>query len=224
MLYNFRTTRRAITLLALALFLFSQNAQAAKPILIRPVPFTSQAPLGQWSDPRQKEGCEEASAAMAMAWVKGKTFTKSEWRNQIIAISDWEKKEHGEYRDVSLEDMVAWIFQGYYRYDKVKIKEIKTPADIISELEAGNIILAPMAGRLLKNPYYTPPGPLTHMLLIKGYDYQTKQFITNDAGTRRGESFRYSSSVLLGAIRPYPTGSHEAIKERGKKVIVVSRS
>ena len=30
------------------------------------VPFTSQAPFGEWSDPRHQDGCEEAAALMAV--------------------------------------------------------------------------------------------------------------------------------------------------------------
>ena len=40
--------------------------------------------------------------------------------------------------------------------------------------------------------YYAHPGPVRHMLLIKGYDGERGVFITNDPGTRHGESFEYS--------------------------------
>ena len=34
------------------------------------VPFTSQAPLAEWDDPLQQDGCEEASSLMAASWAK----------------------------------------------------------------------------------------------------------------------------------------------------------
>ncbi len=198
--------------------------QAKSPLFLN-VPFTSQAPLGQWSDLRQEDGCEEATAAMAMAWVKDQTGqTKTWWRNRVVGLSDFELRNYGEYRDVSLSDMVKWLFVGYYAYNRVAIKPVNTAADIISELEAGKIVLIPMDGRLLLNPYYTPPGPQTHMLLVKGYDYASGEFITNDSGTRRGESYRYPAKILLNAIRVYPTGSHEPVKKIIKEMIVISKT
>ena len=38
---------------------------ARQPTLIPDVPFTPQAPLGNWEDERQQAGCEEAAALMA---------------------------------------------------------------------------------------------------------------------------------------------------------------
>lgn len=188
------------------------------------VPFTSQAPLAQWSDKRQQDGCEEAVALMAMAWVKGEgTITKTEWRNRIIELSDFEQKKYGEYRDVTLSDMLKWIFKDYFKYEKVRLKTVSSSQDILRELEKGNVVLTPMNGQLLKNPYFTAPGPVTHMILIKGYNYQTKQFITNDPGTRRGENYSYSEKVIFQAIRVYPTGYHQTIKKLEKAMIVVEK-
>lgn len=195
-------------------------------LAILPVPFTSQAPFAQWSDSRQQDGCEEAGAVMAMAWVKDqKTLSKAEAKKAIINISDFELKKYGEYRDVSLEDLREWVFIDYFKYDakKVRVVEKITLADIKKELAKGNLVLVPADGRALKNPYFTAPGPERHVLLIKGYDQKKKQFITNDAGTRRGENYRYSETVLFKAIRAYPTGYHLPIKKVEKKMLVVEK-
>ena len=199
-------------------------APAASKNFTLSVPFTSQAPLAQWSDERQQDGCEEAAALMAMAWVKGeKNLTPQEWRRRIIALSDWEQKKYGEYRDISVADIVTWIFKDYFSDDKVEVKAVKSAADIRQELEKGNIVLVPMNGRALKNPYFTAPGPERHMILIKGYDYQKKQFITNDPGTRRGENYRYPEKVLFNAIRVYKTGYHLPFGPLKKEMIVVEK-
>jgi len=188
-----------------------------------PVPFSSQAPLAQWSDLRQEDGCEEAAAAMAMAWVNSeKLKTKTSWRNEIVAISDFEQKQFGEYRDISVTDIKAWIFKDYFNYDQVAVKTIKSAADILAEIKKGNVVLAPMNGRALKNPYFTAPGPERHMILIKGYDYAAKQFITNDPGTRRGENYRYPAKTVFNAIRAYSTGSKEPFLKNSKQILVVS--
>lgn len=195
-------------------------------LAILPVPFTSQAPFAQWSDSRQQDGCEEAGAIMAMAWTEGKkTLSKEEAKKAIIAISDFELKNYGEYRDVSLEDLRQWVFIDYFKYDEKKVRVVKniTLTDLKKELAKGNLVLVPADGRALKNPYFTAPGPERHVLLIKGYDQKKKQFITNDAGTRRGENYRYSENVLFKAIRAYPTGYHLPIKKIEKKMLVIEK-
>ena len=200
------------------------NQAATKATLIMPVPFTSQAPNANWRDQRQEDGCEEATALMAMAWARGeKNKTKNTWEKAIINLSDFEQKKYGEYRDVTLKDMVAWIFKDYFKYEKVSLKPVSSARDILSELEKGNLVLLPMNGQLLKNPNFKSPGPSTHMILIKGYDYKTKEFITNDPGTRKGENYRYSEKIIFGAIRVYPTGYHLVIKKLDKVMILVEK-
>ncbi|MFZ4632135.1 MAG: C39 family peptidase [Patescibacteria group bacterium] len=198
------------------------------PLIIK-VPFTTQAPNTNWSDSRQQDGCEEAVSIMAMAWVKNEgldsknLISKKEFEKRIIAISDFEKKKYGEYRDVTLKDISSWIFKDYFKYEKVSLKTVTSTKNILAELEKGRIVLLPMNGQLLKNPNFKAPGPLTHMILVKGYDYKTKEFITNDPGTRKGENYRYSEKVIMGAIRVYPTGYHLGVKKIEKAMIVVEK-
>ena len=94
-------------------------------------------------------------------------------------------------------------------------------AGMIAELEAGNIIIAPTNGRKLNNPNFSNLGPERHMVLIRGYDYNKKEFITNDPGTKRGEAYRYPEKNLFNAIRDYPTGNHVPIKISKKTMIII---
>ena len=219
----------ATTLILLASFCFFSEGRAAGKNILITVPFTTQAPLANWADSRQQDGCEEAVSLMAMAWVKGEGLTsktkisKAAWEKKIITLSDFEKKKYKEYRDVALSDMLKWIFKDYFKYDKVSIKTVASTTDIIAELEKGSIVLLPMNGRELKNPNFKAPGPITHMILIKGYDYKTKEFITNDPGTRNGENYRYSEKIIFKAIRVYPTGYHLSVKKVEKAMIVVEK-
>lgn len=219
-----KINKLVLTSLLLSSFLIVPLTQASvKSPLVFSVPFTSQAPLGEWKDGRQQDGCEEAAAAMAMAWVGNeKNITKDNWRLRILILSTFEFKKYGEYRDVSLSDLQDWLFRDYFKYQNTAIKPVEKASDIISELEAGNIILIPTDGRVLKNPNFTGVGPERHMVVIKGYDYNKKQFITNDPGTRRGESYRYSEKVMIDSIRLYHTGYHKPIKEVAKEMLVVS--
>jgi hypothetical protein len=185
------------------------------------VPFTAQAPFGEWSDSRQQNGCEEASALMAVSWARGENFSLLEAKEKILAISDWEQEQYGGYVDTSAQDTVERIFKGYFSFEKVEVVNNIIVQDIITELENGHLVVVPANGQLLHNKYFQTPGPAEHMTVIIGYDYQTQEFITNDPGTRHGQNYRYSQAVLFGAIRDYPTGSHLPIVGTSKVMIVV---
>src|SRR3989344_4729710 len=188
------------------------------------VPFAPQAPFGEWSDDRQQDGCEEASAMMAIHWVKGDTsITLEEAKREILAIADWEQEKYGNYHDTSAKDTAGRIFKEYYNYDNVRVERDIPADDIIKELERGNLVVVPADGIALNNSHFTPPGPERHMLVVVGYDYSTSEFITNDPGTRFGKSYRYKKSVLFDAIRDYPTGYHVPITKVDKNMIVVEK-
>lgn len=192
------------------LFVFSFLVVLASETINHLVPFISQAPLAQWDDPRQQDACEEAVVLMSMAWVRDKpSLSKKEWRDKILELADFQAEKYGEHRDTSLKDIIQRLFLDYFSYEKVRLEPVIKVEDIILELEKGNIVLIPANGQLLKNPNFTSPGPERHMVLIKGYDYSTKQFITNDPGTRNGADYRYDKDLLFEAIRPYKTGYHE---------------
>ncbi len=210
----------------------NEEKEEVKPIASAPkeealidnkVPFTSQAPTGNWDDERQQDGCEEASALMAVYWAQGKTLSSSIALKEILGSSDYSQETHGEFRDISAEDTVQWIFKEYFKYDKVSVKKDVSIQNIITELEKGNIIVIPANGQKLGNPYFSGAGPERHMLVIRGYDRAKKQFITNDPGTKRGAGYRYNETVLYNAILSYSTGSHEPVTRTEKDIIVVSK-
>lgn len=172
----------------------------------RKVPFVLQAPLGNWDDPIFQDGCEEASVVMAMGWVnKEEMISTQKALEQIKDMVEFENKTFGFNADTNLSD-VQKIFSQYYSYGKTAIRENINSQDMIGELQKGNIILVPAFGQALKNPNFTQPGPVAHMLVVKGYDEKTGEFITNDPGTKRGESYRYKKDVLFDAIWQYPSG------------------
>lgn len=188
---------------------------------LQAVNFTSQAPFGAWSDIRQEDGCEEASAFMAIKWARGQTFTNDQALAAITGSSDYTLKKYGEYRDISIADTLDWIIKDYFNFKNAAKRTNVTLADILDELKRGNIIIAPMNGQALDNPNFVPPGPTHHMLLIIGYDANRRVFITNDPGTRRGANYEYDFNVLYSAIRDYPTGSHLPTSSIEKNIITV---
>lgn len=200
-----------------------QTPAATKPkaYYISSVPFVPQAPFGEWKDRRFQDGCEEAASLIAVRWAKGQTLSKTQAKQEIIKMAAYEQKKFGGYADTSAADTLARLIKGYFKYDKAAVKKNITVDDIITEIKNGYLVIAPFNGQKLKNPYYTQPGPERHMIVIRGYDEATNEFITNDVGTRRGENYRYPKDILFSAIRDYPTGNHQAIKTAEKNIIVV---
>ncbi len=189
--------------------------------VLQNVPFTSQAPYGDWADLRQEDGCEESSSLMAVSWARNETLTRAIALEEILGASDYIQDKYKEYRDISVTDTLNWIIKDYFNYQKAAVKKNVTLDEIIQELNKGNVIIAPINGQAVNNPYFTQPGPPNHMLLIRGYDPVKDIFITNDPGTRHGEAYEYNTSVLYKAIRTYPTGFLEPNNNSSKDVIVV---
>lgn len=200
----------------------NQNKEAlVKTRDINDIQFTSQAPFGEWNDPRQQDACEETVVIMAMFFVQDKEMDASAAKNEILNLSHWQEKEHGIFVDTSAQSTLDWLIKEYYDYHKAFLINDASLNDIKQELANGNIVIAPTNGRLLNNSYFSPPGPERHALLIKAYDAKTREFITNDPGTKRGENFRYDENVLFGAIQDYPSGDHLPIQKLEKNIIII---
>ena len=177
------------------------------------VPFTPQAPHANWELP-YGEACEEASALMVHYYFEKKTFTKESADKEIKKLVDFQNKKYGFYKD-STADETARFIKDYWKYKKVRVLPATIDA-IKQELAVGRPVIIPAAGRLLGNPNFRRPGPLYHMLVVKGYTKDGK-FITNDPGTRNGANFVYDQKVLMNAIHDWNGGD----VNNGKKVIIV---
>ncbi len=193
--------------------------------VVYPVFFTSQAPSGQWKNEIFQDGCEEASMLMALNWAKNdnKKLSKKQVETEIEKISLFEKEKYNFYLDVSLVDVYK-IIQDYYHYSHIKFLETIKKDDLIKTLYKEAVLIVPVNGQLLNNPFFTPPGPEYHTLLIVGYNPKDKNFIVNDPGTRRGDHYHYNEDVLYKAIRDYPSGYHQVIKEEHKRAIAIYKN
>jgi hypothetical protein len=185
------------------------------------VQFTSQAPNYDWKDPRLQDGCEEAAILMAYYWTKGERLNSEIALKELLSMSEYQSTNFNEYRDTSLKDSANRLLTGYFKYNNYKIVENVTLNQIIDNLYQKHLVILPMNGKTLHNPYFTGDGPDRHMLLLIGYDPKTQEFITNDAGTWKGQDYRYSEKIIYSAIRDYNTGYHLPITEDHKNMLVI---
>jgi len=183
------------------------------------VPFVSQAPFRVWDLP-YKELCEEASVFTLHLWKQGKrTPPADELDRSLKDIRAWET-EHLRMWDNTTADETARVLRELFGHANTRVVRNVTIADIKRELDAGRPVIVPAAGRELSSPYYRPPGPLYHMLVIIGYDDRTKEFITNDVGTNtKGAGFRFTYDDLYGAIGDWDIA--RSAPDTSQKVMIV---
>jgi len=163
------------------------------------VPFQPQAPFAQWVEP-YKEACEEASLIMVDYYLRGKLLTPEDMKREIDRQVAWQYENFSGHWDLSIEQEEV-LGRAFYDHKFLKLPNLT--ANIIKEqLNLGRPVIIPAAGRELGNPYFQTPGPLYHMLVIKGYTAD-RRFITNDPGTRRGADFIYDEDVLMAAIKDW---------------------
>lgn len=194
---------------------------ASKSIDIADMAFVAQAPYGDWKDPRQQDGCEEASVMVAVSWAQGRKLDKKSGLSTILDMAQYQVTEYGSSIDTSASDTLVRLVNGYFQHSKARLINIENWKQLVMFLYEDNIIIVPTNGQLLGNPNFTHHGPERHMLVIKGYDAKSGEFITHDVGTRQGENYRYDVNVLFDAIRDYPTGNHIPIQANVKNAILV---
>lgn len=177
------------------------------------IPFTSQAPFGVW-DHAHGEYCEEASLLMANRFLNGRSIDgPQDADDAMTAIADWEVDRFGYFESTTAEE-TATIAREYLGLQARVVKDF-TWEQVKEELLQGHMVILPAAGRELGNPFYTPPGPIYHMLIVKGWT--STHIITNDPGTRRGADYVYTPDMLYNAVGDY---NHND-PTNGEKVMVV---
>jgi hypothetical protein len=181
------------------------------------VPFTSQAPYGVW-DKVHNEACEEANVVMAYAWIKGIALTPEFAEGEIQRLTRWGLGKFNSYDTTA--GQTALMAKEVYGINS-KIIQAPSVEEIKVELNKGNIIVAGMAGKLLENHHYRSPGPLYHMLLIKGYD--DTGFITNDPGTKYGQGFHFSYNNIMQAAHDW-SGLAETLLASPAVIIIFSKN
>ncbi|MBI5421773.1 C39 family peptidase [Candidatus Peregrinibacteria bacterium] len=179
------------------------------------VPFYPQAPDGNWDAPWQ-EACEEASSVQAVYYATGKALTKDQFRAEILALVDWENNTFGSYEHTTVEQTARMIREAL-GFSDFEIVENPTVDQLKGVLAKGSVVVAPFSGKDLKNPFYSNGGPLYHMMVIRGFD--SKNFIVNDVGTKRGENFIYPYARIMETMHDWNDAN---IHLGAKRVIVLN--
>ncbi|MFA6526477.1 MAG: C39 family peptidase [Candidatus Buchananbacteria bacterium] len=195
-----------------------QIAQIPDKFLLN-IAFAQQAPFGNW-DKVHEETCEEASAIMVDKFLKKQPLSEQIMEDELQKLLKWES-DRGYKVDLTAQETVD-VLKNYFGVT-AHLSTNVTVDQIKYELSQGRPIIIPAAGRALGNPNFTGTGPIYHMLVIKGYN--ATQFITNDPGTRNGNSYAYSYNVLLNAIHDwnpaYAGNMSDAQMLKGEKVMIV---
>lgn len=184
------------------------------------VPFTPQAPTANW-DELHNEACEEASALMVNAFFQGdvrRTMPAAEAESEIEKLTEWQQKNLGYYLSIDAEE-VARMIESVYGLQAEVVRDFSENS-IKTALTENKLVLAPVNGRALGNPYFKQPGPIYHMFVIKGYD--KKSFIVNEPGTKRGQDYRYTYDTIKNAIGDYDHSTKETDPSKSA-IIVVSK-
>ena len=174
------------------------------------VPYASQIPLGNWRDPRQADGCEEASILMAMAWVNGAKDNASipadEVERNIINISEYERVALGFYQDTSAQD-TAKIMREYFQYYDIGLLENIGVEDIKLELAANRIVIIPINVHATGLPMYRG-GPVRHTIVVVGYDDKNDELIIHDPLYKNIQNFWVPASAIGKGLSNYRSGVH----------------
>jgi hypothetical protein len=181
------------------------------------VPFTSQAPTGNWNQPWQ-DACEETAITMVDYFYAGKTFTVANAQKSILDAIRVKEKYIGKSLDENAQAVTDMInnffpFEAYIQ-DNPTVEEIK------NEIDNNHPVIIPAHGKYLLNPNFKNGGPEYHSLVISGYDDTTQEFITEEPGTRKGLDFRYSYDIIMNAAHDYlPDGQ----TKNGAKIAIFTK-
>lgn len=178
------------------------------------VPFTSQAPTGNWSEP-WKNACEETSIYMVSSFYTNDTIKRDQAIKHIKEIIAAKNEEFQVSADESLEkisELIALLGLPW----KTEIVENPSIEDIKKQLAKNQPIIAPVFAPAL---HYSAGGPDYHVMVITGYDDKTNEFIVNDPALKNGKGIRFKYDLFMGAIHDLNQTNYKA----GRKALLFTK-
>jgi hypothetical protein len=156
---------------------------------------------------------------MANAYLTGNTaltLPAAQVDSEMDILNSWEDSHFGYHLDTTAEE-TAQMIQGVYGLNS-KVQQNYTLQDIKDQINLHHVIILPEDGQLLGNPNYKQPGPIYHMLVIRGYT--PDNLITNDSGTRNGLNYAYTFDTLYNAGADWDHSTN-TIDQTKKPMIIV---
>jgi len=178
------------------------------------VPFTSQAPTGNWSEP-WKNACEETSIYMVSSFYAGDTIKQASAIKHIKEIITTKNKEFNVSADESLEK-ISEIIKLLELPWQTEIVTDPSIDDIKKQLANNQPIIAPVFGPAL---FKAVDGPDYHVMVITGYDDKTSEFIVNDPAMKNGKGMRFKYDIFMNAIHDLNSKNYRA----GKKALLFTK-
>jgi hypothetical protein len=181
------------------------------------VPFTSQAPEGDWSDPWQN-ACEEASIAMVDAYyAREAALAPRKAAEDILRIFNVKNGSLGPSADESAETIVRMV-EALGLDWTARVSADPAVETLEAELDAGHPVIAPVFAPILHNRIEAPGEPDYHAVVLIGYDRDRREFIVNDPGTASGKGLRFGYDLVMDAIHDLHPEAYRA----GRKAVVLT--
>ncbi len=181
--------------------------------LILEVVYINEAPDDNWTGP-WKNACEEASIAMVEKYYLGKqSVTIAEAKAFMYGMFIIQNKLWGTNADSDAKRTAKLIND--YTVANARIIDHPTIEQIKTELNQKRPVISFHYGFDLKNPNIpfvpAPRGSSYHVMVIVGYDDETREFIVNDTGDRKeGEGYRYDYDLFMGTLHDFDFSARKA--------------
>lgn len=193
-----------------------------KEIVNLSVPFISEAPEKIWSG-AWINACEEASVAMVDNFYIGKTkIAPKEAAALMNKLFAWQNKLFKSNANSNATRTLQMIVANNMSFKGEIIRE-PTIDQIKDELRANRPVISLHYGLDLNNPslIFRRGGSAYHMIVLKGFDENTQEFIVQDNGSHTdGIDFRYSYDTLMSSLHDY---NHKTNKTDGPATVIFTK-
>ena len=179
----------------------SPSAASLPTAVILPVPYTTQAPLGNWGD--RQHTCEEASLLMVDLYLKGDHSTGSidprtadRGINQITAWKPSVDLTIQQVGQVARKNM-GWVYEVLPATRLEMKQQLSLGRPLIVGVRTHGLGNANYPG--YRTHYEQPGWSVSHYLVVTGYD-QYDTFVLNDPGITKGHGYHIKYDQLMHAI------------------------
>ncbi len=205
----------ALVIIADAVFVEHRvNSASLPPQKTIDVPYTTQAPTGDWSG-IWENACEETSIYMVSSFYQNDPIKRDAAVKRIRQIFQVKNKDFKVSADESLEEIAALIPKLGMPWTTELVVD-PTIDDLKQEVAENHPVIVPVYAPALWSKTFKGDGPDYHVMVLVGYDDKTKEFIVNDPGTSNGNKKRFPYIQFMNAIHDLDSKNYKA----GKKAVL----